>query len=99
MEKIDIKSLNLKELTGLLENLGEKPFRARQLYQWIHEKGVVSYEDMTNISKQLKEKLKTDYPLTVLKQELVQISKIDGTRKYLFALPDGNVIESVLMRP
>lgn len=98
MEKIDIKSLNLKELTGLLENLGEKPFRARQLYQWIHEKGVVSYEDMTNISKQLKEKLKTDYPLTVLKQELVQISKIDGTRKYLFALPDGNVIESVLMR-
>ena len=98
MEKIDIKSLNLKELTGLLENLEEKPFRARQLYQWIHEKGVVSYEDMTNISKQLKEKLKTDYPLTVLKQELVQISKIDGTRKYLFALPDGNVIESVLMR-
>lgn len=98
MEEIDIKSLNLKELTALLESLGEKPFRAKQLYQWIHEKGAASYEDMTNISKQLKEKLTNSYPLTVLHKEMVQISKIDGTRKYLFALSDGNVIESVLMR-
>ncbi|MEE1248169.1 MAG: 23S rRNA (adenine(2503)-C(2))-methyltransferase RlmN [Lachnospiraceae bacterium] len=98
MEKIDIKSLNLKELTKVLEDLGEKPFRAKQIYQWIHEKGVASYDEMTNISKQLKEQLKENYPLTVLKQEMVQISKIDGTRKYLFALSDGNIIESVLMR-
>ena len=98
MEEIDIKSLNLKELTGILEDIGEKPFRAKQIYQWIHEKGAASYDDMTNISKQLKEKLKEHYPLTVLRQEMVQISKIDGTRKYLFALSDGNVIESVLMR-
>ena len=98
MEKIDIKSLNLKELTKVLEDLGEKPFRAKQIYQWIHEMGVASYDEMTNISKQLKEQLKENYPLTVLKQEMVQISKIDGTRKYLFALSDGNIIESVLMR-
>ena len=65
MEEIDIKSLNLKELTGILEDIGEKPFRAKQIYQWIHEKGAASYDDMTNISKQLKEKLKEHYPLTV----------------------------------
>ena len=61
MEEIDIKSLNLKELTGILEDIGEKPFRAKQIYQWIHEKGAASYDDMTNISKQLKEKLKEHY--------------------------------------
>ena len=95
-DKIDIKSLNLQELTEYLVSIGEKGFRAKQIYQWIHEKHAESFDDMTNISKDLKEKLKADTKLICLKKEAVQISKIDGTRKYLFVLEDGNVIERVL---
>lgn len=97
-EKIDIKSLNLKKLIALLEEMGEKSFRAKQIYQWIHEKQVDRFEEMTNISKKLIERLNEKAYLTSLKKEEVQISKLDGTRKYLFLLDDGNVIESVLMR-
>ncbi len=97
-EKTDIKSLNLKELTEYMEQLGEKGFRAKQIYQWMHVKQVSSFEEMTNISKGLIEKLKENCSLVNLEQEAVQISQIDGTRKYLFRLSDGNVIESVLMR-
>ena len=98
LEKVDIKSLNLKELTVFLQEMGEKAFRAKQIYQWIHEKHVDSFEEMTNISKKLIESLNEKAYLTSLKKEEVQISKLDGTRKYLFLLEDGNVIESVLMR-
>ena len=97
-EKTDIKSLNLKELTEYMEQLGEKGFRAKQIYQWMHVKQVSSFEEMTNISKGLIEKLNENCSLVNLEQEAVQISQIDGTRKYLFRLSDGNVIESVLMR-
>ena len=93
----DIKSMNMEELKALMTALGDKPFRAKQIYSWLHERLVTSYDEMTNIPKSLKEKLK-DYPITVLEMVDVQISKIDGTRKYLFRLSDGNVIESVLMR-
>ena len=96
--KADIKSLNIKELTAFMEGLGEKAFRAKQIYQWIHEKQVDSFAEMTNISKKLIETLEENAYLTSLKKEEVQISKLDGTRKYLFLLEDGNVIESVLMR-
>lgn len=96
--KTDIKSMNLSELIAFMEGLGEKAFRAKQIYQWIHVKQVDSFEEMTNISKKLKETLEETTHLTSLKKEEVQISKIDGTRKYLFLLEDGNVIESVLMR-
>ena len=74
-----------------------KSFRAKQLYSWLHEHMVLSYEEMANLPKSLKEKLK-DYPITGLTMVDEQISAIDGTRKYLFGLADGNVIESVLMR-
>ena len=97
-EKTDIRSLNLKELTVFMEQLGEKAFRAKQIYQWLHVKQVASFDEMTNISKALIEKLKENSHLVSIKQEAVQISKIDGTRKYLFLLDDGNVIESVFMR-
>ena len=97
-EKTDIKSMNLEELKSYMESIGEKPFRAKQLYQWMHEKQAASFDEMTNLSKSLQEKLKKECHFVSLKQETVQISKIDGTRKYLFALDDGNVIESVLMR-
>ncbi len=96
--KVDIKSLNLKELTSFMEELGEKPFRAKQVYQWLHVKQVSSFEEMTNISKAMIEKLSEQAELIAVRKEEVQESKIDGTRKYLFALEDGNVIESVLMR-
>lgn len=95
---VDIKSLNLEELISFIEELGEKKFRAKQIYQWLHVKHVSSFDEMSNISKALIEKLKENSVLVTLKQEAVQISQIDGTRKYLFALEDGNVIESVLMR-
>ena len=98
MEKTDIKSLNLEELTAFVESLGEKKFRAKQIYEWMHRKHVASFSEMTNISAALIEKLNQNCTLTSLKKADVQISKIDGTRKYLFLLDDGNVIESVLMR-
>ena len=97
-ERVDIKSMTLRELEEWLITIGEKKFRAKQIYQWMHIKHVESFDDMTNLSMELREKLKQQANLVVLKEELVQISKIDGTRKYLFALSDGNMIESVLMR-
>lgn len=93
----DIKSMSLDELKELMKEIGEKPFRAGQIYSWLHEHFAVSWEEMTNLPKGLREKLK-EYPITALETEDVQISKIDGTRKYLFRLSDGNMIESVLMK-
>ena len=93
----DIKSMNKEELKNLMTELGEKPFRAKQIYSWLHENLVTSYEEMGNIPGKLKEKLKA-YPIVALEMVDEQISAIDGTRKYLFRLSDGNVIESVLMR-
>lgn len=97
-KKKDIKSLDLSQLIEEMENLGEKKFRAKQLYDWIHVKLADSFDEMTNLSKNFIEKLKEQYTLNCLEQVDVQISKLDGTRKYLFRLWDGNVIESVLMK-
>ena len=93
----DIKSMTKDELKNLMTELGEKPFRAKQIYSWLHEHLVTSYDEMGNIPGKLKEKLK-DYPIVALEMVDEQVSAIDGTRKYLFRLSDGNVIESVLMR-
>ena len=93
----DIKSMTMEELKNLMTEIGEKPFRAKQIYAWLHQQLVTSWDEMTNLSKSLREKLSV-YPITALSQADVRISKIDGTRKYLFQLEDGNVIESVLMR-
>ena len=98
MERIDIKSLNLEELTAQLKELGLPAFRAKQIYQWVHEKLVASFDDMTNLSKGLRDQLKERYALITLQIVDVRISQIDGTRKYLFGLPDGHIIESVLMK-
>ena len=98
LDKTDIKSLNYKELQEFVAELGEKSFRAKQIYEWIHVKQVESFSEMTNLSKAFQQKLDEKCHLTVLTKEAVQISKIDGTRKYLFVLEDGNVIESVLMK-
>ena len=93
----DIKSMTLTELKELMTELGEKPFRAKQIYSWLHEHLAASWEEMTNLPKSLKQKLEA-YPITALETVDVQISKTDGTRKYLFRLSDGNMIESVLMK-
>ena len=98
LEKTDIKSLYLPELEEALREMGEKPFRAKQIYQWLHEKLVVDFDEMTNLSRAVREQLKERFSLTALKPVDVKISKIDGTRKYLFSLSDSNVIESVWMQ-
>ncbi len=97
-EKTDIKSMSLTEVKAYMEALSERAFRGAQAYQWIHKKQVGSFDEMKNLPKSLREKLKASCELTELKKEQVQISKADGTRKYLFVLPDGNRVESVLMR-
>ena len=96
--KTDIKSLNYNELVQYVESINEKKFRAAQLYSWMHEKLAESYDEMTNISDKLKDTLKEDTLYTSLKIVKMQESRIDGTRKYLFELYDGNLIESVFMK-
>jgi 23S rRNA (adenine2503-C2)-methyltransferase len=98
MEKIDIKSLNYDELADYIVSIGEKKFRAAQLYSWMHEKLACSYDEMTNISDKLKKVLKENTLYTCLEPVRVQESQIDGTKKYLFRLYDDNLIESVFMR-
>ena len=90
--------MNIDELTEYMDSLGEKSFRAKQLYEWMHVHLARDYDEMTNLSKALRSKLSEESELVTLKPVDIQISKEDGTRKYLFALPDGNMVESVLMR-
>lgn len=97
-EKTDIKSLPLAQLTEVLETMGEKKFRAKQMYQWMHVRLAGSFEEMTDLSKALREKCEQSFTYTSLEVVQVQESKIDGTRKYLFGLSDGNVVESVWMK-
>ena len=98
MEQLDIKSQDLPELKKTVEGLSEKPFRAKQIYEWLHKKQADSFQEMTNLSVSLREKLERNCQIVSLKVLEVQTSKLDGTQKYLFALPDGNVVESVLMK-
>ncbi len=97
MDKTDIKSLNLTELTDWLVQAGFPKFRGKQLYEWMHVRLACSYEDMNNIPKALKDYLKENAFFASLVPVDIQVSKEDGTAKYLFLLEDGNLIESVLM--
>lgn len=93
---IDIRSLSLEEITTLLQSWGQPAFRGKQIFQWL-TRGVTSFEEMTNLSKTLREKLSQEcslYTPQVLKK---QVSKEDGTIKYLWELEDGNTVETVLM--
>ena len=94
----DIKSLTLSELQEEMERLGEKRFRAGQIYSWLHEKLADDFQEMTNLSGALRERLEQEYELIRLPLVKVQTSAQDGTSKFLFRLGDGRVIESVLMR-
>lgn len=95
---MDIKSMSLEELKKSLEKLGEKGFRATQLFQWMHQKLELDYEGMSNLPKELRQQLGLSEPLVKLKLIEMQESALDGTRKYLFQLPDNNLVESVWMK-
>ena len=94
----DIKSLTLEELKTEMERMGEKSFRAKQLYEWMHVKLVRSFDEMTNLPRSLRERCEREYDFTAVKQVRMQESAIDGTRKYLFELGDGKLVESVWMK-
>ncbi len=94
----DIKSLDYNELENEIIALGFPKFRASQIYEWLHKKLVASFDEMTNLSKDMREALKKEFVVICAIPERVQTSKIDGTQKYLFKLMDGNYVESVLMR-
>lgn len=93
----ELKSMTLPELTETLRAMGEPAFRGKQVFTWLH-KGIQSYDEMGNIPKSLREKLEQGYPLVPPKAARKQVSRLDGTVKYLWELSDGNCVESVLMR-
>ena len=95
--KTDLKDLTMKELENYLERLGEKKFRAKQIFSWIY-KGAGSFGEMTDLSLELRQKLEENAEIKRLRILKVQHSEKDGTRKYLFGLEDGNSIESVFMK-
>ncbi|AKL95533.1 ribosomal RNA large subunit methyltransferase N [Clostridium aceticum] len=97
MTKIDLLSLRIDEIEDLLEKMGEKKFRGKQIFQWVN-KGIKQFDDMTNIGKTLRENLQQNTFITHIKVEKKMVSKIDGTTKYLFILEDKNVIEAVVMK-
>jgi 23S rRNA (adenine2503-C2)-methyltransferase len=98
MEVLDIKSLYINELENVIKGFGQPAFRAKQIFTWLHEKLVTSYDDMTNISKELRKLLEEHYPITALDEVDARHSATDETVKYLFKLQDNRVIESVLMK-
>ena len=93
----NIKDYNLEELKQELISIGEKPFRAEQIFKWIYQENVTSFDEMTNLSLELREKLKQNYSLCIFNILKKQESS-DGTIKYLFDVLDGNAIETVLMK-
>ncbi|QFT88821.1 putative dual-specificity RNA methyltransferase RlmN [Bacillus sp. THAF10] len=95
--KPSIYSLQLHEMEDWLESIGEKKFRTTQIFEWLYQKRVASFDEMSNLSKNLREKLEETYTLTTLKT-IVQQTSSDGTMKFLFELHDGYSIETVLMR-
>ncbi len=95
---MDIRSLTKDRLKEEMARIGEKPFRAGQIFDWLHIKQVKSFDEMTSLSKALREKLKAEYTLSDLKIAEKLISRQDNTRKYLFDLGNNIIIESVLMK-
>jgi 23S rRNA (adenine2503-C2)-methyltransferase len=97
VQKIDLKSYTVEELKQLMTEWGEPAFRGKQIFQWMH-KGITQFEQMTNLSKKLREKLEQTCYLTAPNVERKQVSQQDGTIKYLWRLGDGNCVETVLLR-
>ena len=93
----DLKSMTLPEVTAFLQSMGEPAFRGKQVFTWLH-RGATSFDDMTNLSKSLREELSKTCFISVPKVARKQVSQLDGTVKYLWELADGNCIETVLMQ-
>lgn len=98
MEKTDILSLTLDELCEKLLQIGEKKYRALQVFQWLHCKKAESFAEMTNISAQTRTVLEDEFYINSLKIQKRLVSTLDDTVKYLYVLPDGNKVETVLMK-
>lgn len=96
--KIDIKSLELEELNRQLAEMGQPKFRGKQIYSWLHEKRVTSFDEMSNLPAALRQQLMERYYINRLCIIKKLVSKIDGTQKYLLRLKDNNCVEAVLMR-
>lgn len=94
---VDIKSMTLEELTAWFKEQGEPAFRAKQVFRWLY-RGVTSFDEMSDLSKSLRQKLAQSCTLTAPKVARKQVSALDGTIKYLWELADNNCIETVLMR-
>ena len=88
---------SLEELTEYFKSINEKPFRAKQVFQWLYQKNAFDFQEMSNISKDLREKLEKQCIIDTFEIQEKQVSS-DGTIKYLFKMVDGNLIEAVLMR-
>lgn len=94
---IDIKSMSQEELAAYLQQLGEPAYRGKQIFTWLH-RGITSFSEMSNLSKSLRQKLEEQCVITAPVAARIQVSRLDGTMKYLWRLGDGNCIETVLMR-
>lgn len=97
MEKTDILSLDFEELSAAVLGMGEKKFRAKQIFDWLHDKKAADFEQMSNLSAQLRADLSERFFINRLTVKRMLVSKIDGTTKYLYGLSDGEAVESVLM--
>ncbi len=97
MEKLNLKDLSQSELEEYIISLGEPKFRATQIYKWLYS-GIEHADEMTNISKKLRERIKTECIISSVTIEKKFVSALDGTRRYLLKLADGNYVESVLMK-
>lgn len=94
----DILSMDHDELGAFFGELGEPAYRAAQVFGWLHKKGAVSWQQMSDLPARLRDRLEEEHPIGTVSVNRVQVSAEDGTRKYLFELSDGELIESVLMR-
>ena len=98
MAGIDLKSMTIEELSRFLAEMGEPKFRAKQVFCWLHQKGVLSFDEVSNLPVSLREKLRENCYINSFSIVRKLSSQLDGTVKYLFELPDGEYVETVLMR-
>ena len=95
---IKIDDLSFEELKEAMLKINEPKFKASQIFDWIHNKTVDSFEDMTNVSQKTNTELKKEYEFTKAKIELKLESKLDETKKYVIKFEDGNIVESVFLK-
>lgn len=98
MSKIDLRSLTEDEMTELALQHGEKAFRGKQLFEWIHKKQVEKFSDISNLPQKFMQSIMEDYNISGVSLVKKQVSEVSDTAKYLFALDDGNLVESVWMK-